>query len=107
MGTLNRGASRAELANFLRANGVEGIRGANTIAPIDCSRPIGLASEVYTGSNFLQLERDTVFTKSWICVGLASDLPNPGDVILTDVARGVCSIKEASSTTKPCPVFPI
>ena len=117
----NDSGSRAELAGFLRANKAAEVRGVNTVVPIDCDRPIGLASEAYTSSSFLQLERDTVFTKGWICVGLASDLPNSGDVIPADVAgvsialvrdrantlrafHNICSHRGLQLVNKPCHV---
>ena len=53
-------------------------------SPKDCQR--GLLAEAYTDSHYLGRERQTVFSHYWICVGLASDLPNPGDVYPTTVA---------------------
>ena len=46
----------------------------------------GLSADAYMSSRYLQQERQTVFRNYWICVGLASDLPNPGDVYPTEVA---------------------
>lgn len=46
----------------------------------------GLSADAYTSSRYLQQECQTVFRDYWICVGLASDLPNPGDVYPTEVA---------------------
>ncbi|MEM9155094.1 MAG: aromatic ring-hydroxylating dioxygenase subunit alpha [Cyanobacteria bacterium P01_F01_bin.33] len=49
-------------------------------------RQIGLPAEAYVSANYLERERRTVFRQHWVCVGLASDLPHPGDVYPTDVA---------------------
>ncbi|MGC1306518.1 MAG: aromatic ring-hydroxylating dioxygenase subunit alpha [Phormidesmis sp.] len=46
----------------------------------------GLPAAAYTSSRYLQRERQTVFYQQWVCVGLASDVPHPGDVYPTDVA---------------------
>jgi choline monooxygenase len=44
-------------------------------------RQPGLPAEAYTSDRYLQRERETIFSQYWICVGLASDVPNPGDVL--------------------------
>jgi choline monooxygenase len=46
----------------------------------------GLWADAYTSPEFLDLERQTVFANHWVCVGLASDVPNPGDLLPVDVA---------------------
>jgi len=48
--------------------------------------PLGLSAAAYNSADYLEQERKTVFAQSWVCVGLASDVPNPGDVYPTDVA---------------------
>ena len=42
---------------------------------------VGLPREVYTRPEFFELERDRVFAATWVCVGIASDLPKPGDLL--------------------------
>jgi len=49
-------------------------------------RQPGLPAEAYTSVRFLKRERETVFSQYWVCVGLASDAPQPGDVYPTEVA---------------------
>ena len=34
---------------------------------------------LYTSSEFYRFERDTIFTREWLCVGRTSQVPNPGD----------------------------
>ena len=45
-----------------------------------------LSAEAYTSDRYLERERQTIFSQNWICVGLASDVPHPGDVYPTEVA---------------------
>ncbi len=53
---------------------------------LDDYRQPGLPAEAYTSDRYLQRERETIFSQYWICVGLASDVPNPGDVLPAEVA---------------------
>lgn len=49
-------------------------------------RQSGLPAAAYTSAQFFQQERETVFKQYWVCVGLASDVPHPGDVCPVEVA---------------------
>jgi len=53
---------------------------------LDSYRYPGLPAAAYTSADYLARERQTIFSQSWLCVGLASDVPNPGDVYPTEVA---------------------
>ncbi|MEP7084619.1 MAG: aromatic ring-hydroxylating dioxygenase subunit alpha, partial [Betaproteobacteria bacterium] len=44
----------------------------------------GLPREVYTKPDFFEVERDHVLSATWMCVGIASDLPKPGDLLPYD-----------------------
>ena len=46
----------------------------------------GLPAQAYTSPDYLEQERQTVFAQQWVCVGLASDVANPGDVYPVEVA---------------------
>ncbi|MEO7760448.1 MAG: aromatic ring-hydroxylating dioxygenase subunit alpha [Casimicrobiaceae bacterium] len=46
----------------------------------------GLPREVYTRNDFFDLERDHVLASTWMCVGIAADLPQPGAVLPYDFA---------------------
>ncbi|MEL6137670.1 MAG: aromatic ring-hydroxylating dioxygenase subunit alpha [Cyanobacteria bacterium J06626_23] len=46
----------------------------------------GLPAKAYTSAQYLEWERQTVFYHHWICVGLASDVSQPGDAYPTEVA---------------------
>jgi choline monooxygenase len=39
----------------------------------------------YTSKEFLELEKVRVFERAWTCVGVTSQVPNPGDVVVLEV----------------------
>jgi choline monooxygenase len=51
--------------------------------------PVSLAStlipDAYTSEDFFRLERERVFGTSWVVVGCASQLEQPGDTLVTDI----------------------
>lgn len=61
-------------------------RSDSSVIHLDSYRHPGLPAVAYTGHAYFQREQETVFSQYWVCVGLASDLPNPGDVYPTEVA---------------------
>ena len=40
----------------------------------------GLPNSAFTSDAFYDLERELLFTRTWFCIGFASDIPDPGDV---------------------------
>ena len=46
----------------------------------------GLPGRDYHDEAIWRLERETVFTRSWFCVGRVEELPAPGDYVASDVA---------------------
>jgi len=40
----------------------------------------GLPNDVYTSDGYFERERDTLFARTWVCIGRGSDAPLPGDV---------------------------
>ena len=63
-----------------------GVQRESSVINLDDYRHPGLAADAYTSTRYLNRERATVFSQYWVCVGLASDVPNPGDVYPTEVA---------------------
>ena len=56
-----------------------------------------LPAEAYTTERFLDLERCTLFSNRWICIGLVDDVPAPGDATPLDVAgRSVIMTRDAT-----------
>ena len=45
-----------------------------------------LPAEAYTTERFLEIERRTLFSSRWICLGLVDDVPEPGDATPLEVA---------------------
>jgi choline monooxygenase len=52
--------------------------------------PVDLAStltpDAYTREDFFELEQERVFATSWVAIGVTSQLKNPGDVVVAEVA---------------------
>ncbi len=41
---------------------------------------LGLPNSAYTSQAYFEYERDNLMAKTWTCIGVGCDLPNPGDV---------------------------
>ncbi|MGP1387261.1 MAG: aromatic ring-hydroxylating oxygenase subunit alpha [Thainema sp.] len=98
---------------------ITGVHHELSVIDLDDYRHPGLAAEAYTSTRYLNRERATVFSNYWVCVGLASDVSNPGDVYPTDVAgmpialirdrtgtlrafHNICSHRGLQLVNKPC-----
>ena len=46
----------------------------------------GLPNEAFVDPDFLSLENKTVFAKNWVFAGRKSQVPNPGDIAMVEVA---------------------
>ncbi len=47
--------------------------------------PTAMPPEFYTSADLFELEKESVFLKSWICVGRADEIPEPGDFYTLDI----------------------
>ena len=49
---------------------------------VDCSlsEARGIGNQAYTDNAFLALERDRLMSSTWTCIGIGSDISEPGDV---------------------------
>jgi choline monooxygenase len=47
---------------------------------------IGMPGAIYTDPGFFDLERKLTFSRNWVCAGVTSDIPNPGDQMPFDLA---------------------
>lgn len=93
--------------------------------PLRVNRPIhdatGLPNEAYTSDRYAEWERDSLLAKTWTCIGLGSQVPNPGDarpvsllglplLLLRDHDRriktfhNVCSHRGMELISHPCSV---
>ena len=52
---------------------------------VDVADAITMPPVIYTSEEFLDFERDTLFSHEWLCVGLASSIPEPGDFLTVRV----------------------
>ncbi len=93
----------------------------SSVICLDDYRHPGLPAEAYTSARYLKQERATVFSQYWVCVGLASDIPQSGDVYPTEVAgmpivlvryragtlrafHNICSHRGLQLVSQPCNV---
>ena len=53
-------------------------------APVAEAR--GLPNDAFISPQFLQLEHETLFPRSWVFIGRKSALPNPRDIVMTELA---------------------
>ena len=44
-----------------------------------------LPNEFYTSEEFLELEREEIFRKEWVCLGRVEEVPKPGDYFTTEL----------------------
>jgi choline monooxygenase len=58
----------------------------NDCQPIPLDDAVTLPAYLYHGEAALQLDQKAIFENSWQCVGHESQLKNPGDVLVTEVA---------------------
>ena len=50
----------------------------------DIEKARGLPNEFYTSDQYLQLEKEKVFSPNWVCVASIADVPSPGSAIPVD-----------------------
>jgi choline monooxygenase len=51
----------------------------------DAGKPRTLPPECYTSEEFLELEREEIFRKEWICLGRIEEVPKAGDYFTTEL----------------------
>jgi len=56
----------------------------NIQKPIETAR--GLPNEAFVSPGFLELENKTLFRRHWVFAGRKSEIPNPGDIKMVDIA---------------------
>lgn len=52
--------------------------------PADGAR--GMPGSFYTSDAFLEIEKNQIFRKEWICLGAAAEIPQPGDYFTAEIA---------------------
>lgn len=95
----------------------------DTIAAINrpTAEATGLPNEAYTSAEFQRMERDVLLANTWMCIGMASDLPIKGYALplnvlglpllvlkdkadTTRVFHNVCSHRGEQLVSQPCQV---
>lgn len=72
-----------ELLNLLQQNAMQPLGWTRTTPPA-----------IYNSAEIHQLELDRIFSKEWVCPGLAAEIPNPGDFITFSIgSQSVYSIR--------------
>ncbi|MEL6384788.1 MAG: aromatic ring-hydroxylating dioxygenase subunit alpha [Cyanobacteria bacterium J06626_18] len=66
-----------------------------------------MTAEAYTSTRHLEQECQTLFSQYWVCVGLASDVPNPGDVYPTEVAKMPIVLVRDGRKSSPDGTYPL
>ena len=61
------------------------LEGLTELAALPLEQATAMDPGVYTSEEFLQLEREKIFSKQWLCAGLAADIPEPGDYMCFDI----------------------
>ena len=68
------------------ANGVgETLQALSEIRDLDSSQARTLPAGFYASEEFLELEKEEIFRKEWICLGRVEEVPNPGDYFTTEL----------------------
>ena len=52
----------------------------------EVEQAVTLHPDAYRSEQFFQTEQKCVWSKSWVTVGYMSEIPNPGDILVTEVA---------------------
>lgn len=52
---------------------------------LDRERARTMPPAFYTSSDFLELEKEHIFRREWICLGHVGEIPNPGDFFTTEL----------------------
>ena len=80
----------AQLSNSLSSQTdklTELLNSINSVAELSLEDSISMPPEAFTSDALLQLERQQIFSKEWICVGREEELQSPGDYFTTEVNR--------------------
>lgn len=52
---------------------------------LDADEARTMPPNFYTSADFLELEKDAIFRREWICLGHTGEIPNPGDFFTTEL----------------------
>jgi choline monooxygenase len=67
-------------------NSIEQLRrDLKDLSKLDSSEARTMPPLFYTSPDFLELEKENLFHKEWICLGQVGEIPNPGDYFTTEL----------------------
>ena len=67
-------------------NSVDGLRRELThLKSLDASQARTMPPAFYTHEGFLELEKDQIFRRQWVCLGHVGEVPEPGDYFTTEL----------------------
>ncbi len=70
----------------------------------DVSEAQSLPPDIYHHPDILQLEKERLFGRGWICVGRTAEMPDPGDYICFDIVdQPVVVIRQKGESIKAFP----
>jgi phenylpropionate dioxygenase-like ring-hydroxylating dioxygenase large terminal subunit len=69
------------------------------LAALPLEQASAMPPDAYTSEDLLALEREMIFPRQWLCVGLAASLPNAGDFLCDTIAgQPVVIIRQADGS---------
>ncbi len=57
------------------------------LAALPLSQAFAMEADVYTSAEFLALEKERIFRRQWICLGLSATIPAPGDYLCDEFSE--------------------
>jgi phenylpropionate dioxygenase-like ring-hydroxylating dioxygenase large terminal subunit len=74
-------------------------KAATSVGPVESAEI--LPAEAYTSEQFWEFEKDAIFSREWLCVGHANEVPNPGDHLpLTLLEEPVLLVRDDTGTVR-------
>lgn len=55
------------------------------VTSLDVAKARSMPPAFYTSADFLEVEKEELFRKEWICIGHVGEVPNPGDYFTTEL----------------------
>ena len=73
----------------------------NQVLDTEASKAFTMPGEFYTSEDFLELEREQLFRKKWICLGREEEISEVGDYFATDlVGEPIILVRTSAGTIK-------
>jgi phenylpropionate dioxygenase-like ring-hydroxylating dioxygenase large terminal subunit len=74
-------------------------KAASAVGPVESAEI--LPAEAYTSEQFWEFEKHAIFSREWLCVGHANEVPNPGDHLpLTMLEEPLLLVRDDTGTVR-------